>query len=332
MKSLVLFNNKGGVGKTTLTFNIGHMAARLGVRTVLVDYDPQCNLTAIMLHEDALMERWESSKAPGRTVASCIDWVRRGRGDLYEPELEGVADDLWLLPGDLALSRFEQVLAEGWGQLHGVDNERALYTTTALARLAAAAAAQVDADLVMLDVGSSLGAMSRAVLLACDAVIVPLAPDLFNLQGLENVGPTLRQWGQDWSRVAKRSGELELPRHEAKPLGYIVQQHLARSGRLAGGYRHWAAQIPSAFHQHVLADGGAQDLTTDDDPLCIAHLRHLASLVPLAEAARKPLFDLKRVDGVGGGLIQTVAKARAEFEGLTRELLARMEVDVPPGR
>ena len=71
MKSVALFNNKGGVGKTTLTFHLAHMAARLGHRVAVLDYDPQCNLTAVFLGEDELAELWQSG-APGSTVAACI--------------------------------------------------------------------------------------------------------------------------------------------------------------------------------------------------------------------------------------------------------------------
>ena len=113
MKSLVLFNNKGGVGKTTLTFNLAHMFARMGKRVLLLDFDPQCNLTSILFDEDELVDIWDESNAqPGGTVASCVDLVRRGKGGLRDPVLREVSDYLWCLPGDLSLSRFEQPLAE----------------------------------------------------------------------------------------------------------------------------------------------------------------------------------------------------------------------------
>jgi chromosome partitioning protein len=100
MKSLVLFNNKGGVGKTTLTFHLAHMMAREGVRTVALDFDPQANLTAIFVDESQLEELWQSGTTPS-TVARCIDPVRLGKGDVLKPELLRIAENLWLLPGEL---------------------------------------------------------------------------------------------------------------------------------------------------------------------------------------------------------------------------------------
>jgi chromosome partitioning protein len=335
LKSLVFFNNKGGVGKTTLTFNVAHMMARQNLRVVLLDYDPQSNLTSIVLSEEELTEVWEKSKNPGRTVASCLELVRRGKGDVSPPELRPAADNLWILPGDLALSRFEQVIAEAWAKVHGTNNEQSLMVTTALEKLVRLAAERVSADVVLLDVGSSLGALNRGALLACDALVVPLAPDLFSLQGLKNVGPTLVTWREDWKRVLDQphaaTDDEALPDHAAEPLGYVVQQHLARVDKPVSGYSHWADQIPEVFRENVIGKpipAGERDL--DHDPYRIALLKHFASLLPLAQAARKPFFDLRAADGIGGGQIQAVAKARGEFDAMVKEL--RRRLNRPPIR
>jgi hypothetical protein len=92
MRSLVLFNNKGGVGKTALTFNIAHRMARKGLRVVVLDYDPQCNISAVALSEESLFDIWERDPGDNTTVARCVDLVRRGKGDVRSPELVPVAD------------------------------------------------------------------------------------------------------------------------------------------------------------------------------------------------------------------------------------------------
>lgn len=333
MKSLVLFNNKGGVGKTTLTFNFAHMAARLGLRVVVLDYDPQCNVSSIFLAEDTLADLWDAAAPTGSTVASSIDLVRRGKGEVRDPVMREVAERLFLLPGDLLLSRFEQSLAEEWPKTGAAENERALAVTTALDLLSNRAAAITNADIVFADVGPSLGALNRAALLACDFVVLPLAPDLFSLQGLRNVGPTLNEWRRDWDRVRENHlggrDEAQLPPHAFKPVGYIVQQHLARADRPVLGYRKWAEQIPAVYAQEVLGETKAGTLSFEEDPNCIARLKHFSSLVPLAQVARKPLFDLKQADGISGGQIQAVAQARKEFEQVVRQLCGRMSMAIP---
>lgn len=335
MKSFVLFNNKGGVGTTTLTFNIAHMMAREGWRVVALDYDPQCNLSALFLEEDALMDCWQADPREGATVAACLDPVRRGKGDVLAPrllEVEG-APGLWLLPGHLSLSRFEQTLAEQWPRTMSTDNERALDVTTALDLLSNLAAERVSADVLMIDVGPSLGALNRAALLACDHVIVPLAPDLFSLQGLENVGPTLREWRTDWQTVRSRHlaerTQARYPAHEFLPLGYIVQQHSERVDRPASAHAGWAERIPELFREKVLGEPLRRHSSMDGDPYCLALIKHYASLVPFAEQARKPLFDLRSADGVSGGQTKAVLDCQKEFRHLVDEITKRAGIPRP---
>lgn len=191
------------------------------------------------------------------------------------------------------------------------------------------------ADVLLLDVGPSLGALNRAALLACDNVVLPLAPDLFSLQGLKNVGPTLHEWRRDWSVVRRDHldgrAQARLPAHDFRPMGYIVQQHMARADRPVAGYERWFKQIPAVFHGEVLGEAAPPAaLQVDTDGACIARLKHFASLVPLAQLARKPMFDLKRADGIGGGQIQAVANCRSEFEVLARALAKRLDLPVVP--
>ena len=333
MKSLVFFNNKGGVGKTTLTFNIANVLARQGIRVVVIDYDPQCNISAIFLDEPRLFEIWENQDG-GHTVTDCLEPVRRGKGDVLEPVLEPVADGLWLLPGHLALSRFEQTLAEEFAKTLSSNNERALDVTTSLDLLSNLAAERVNADLLILDVGPSLGALNRAAMLACDHVALPVAPDLFSLQGLRNVGPTLKEWRQDWHTVRERgiAGKLQeqLPPHDFIPLGYLVQQHLARSDRPVAGYARWADSIPGDYRRYVLGQAPAPaGVSFEEDEHCLAMIPHYASLVPIAQQARKPIFDLKQADGIGGGQIQAVARCRDNFTKIAARLLERLGIERP---
>lgn len=51
-KTIALFNNKGGVSKTTTTFHLGWKLAEKGYKTLIVDTDPQCNLTGLCLNTD----------------------------------------------------------------------------------------------------------------------------------------------------------------------------------------------------------------------------------------------------------------------------------------
>nr|VFK79118.1 MAG: Cellulose biosynthesis protein BcsQ [Candidatus Kentron sp. SD] len=329
MKSFVLFNNKGGVGKTTLTYHIAHTISRLGQNVVILDYDPQCNISSLFIETEELFGIWEEPPKEGRTVSACIDLVRRGKGDVISPRLEPVGDNLWLLPGHLFLSAFEQPLAEEWPKKSSVNNERALDVTLALDQLSNMAAEKVDADFVIIDVGPSLGALNRSALLSCDAVIVPMAPDPFSLQGLDNVGSALKAWRKEWREVRKSWMEgrpqAKFPPHDFQPIGYLLQQHLARADRPVMGYAKWAELIPSRYREHMLSESPSDETThIESDRHCIATIKHFSSIVPIAKMARKPLFDLKQADGIGGGQSKLVIESRKSFEALSRKIIERM--------
>ncbi|MBI1790642.1 MAG: ParA family protein, partial [Acidobacteria bacterium] len=199
MNTIAFFNNKGGVGKTTLVYHVAHMLSRRGYPTVAVDLDPQANLTSVFLDERQLEQLWDTDlKADDpTTILTFVKPILEGLGDIQEPELLPVGDDLWLLAGDLGLSRFEEKLSDSWPR--GYSNDpAALRTTSAFHRIIQRAGQNAGATVALIDVGPNLGAINRAALLAADFLVIPLAADLFSLQGLRNLGPTVREWRKQW--------------------------------------------------------------------------------------------------------------------------------------
>lgn len=188
MRTVALFNNKGGVGKTSLTYHLGFMLGELGHRVLLADLDPQANLSSMYSTEDRLEEIWRLSPRP--TVYGAIERLKRGVGDVEQIAPEGIGNRVSLLPGDLLLSELEDDLSQQWPKCLDRD-ERAFRVTTALHRVVAFAAERTGAGIALLDVGPNFGAINRAALIAADNVVIPVAPDLFSMIGLENVGPRL---------------------------------------------------------------------------------------------------------------------------------------------
>lgn len=196
MKTIAFFNNKGGVGKTSLVYHLAWMFARRGLQVLAVDLDPQANLTSMFLDEDRLEQIWPDDEHPD-TVYGAVQPILRGLGDIAHPHVEAITERLGLIPGDLGLSRFEDKLSEAWPRCHNRD-ESAFRTMTAFHRLMQLGAG-LETKLVLIDVGPNLGAINRAALIASDLVCLPLAPELFSLQGLKNLGPTMREWRESWS-------------------------------------------------------------------------------------------------------------------------------------
>lgn len=324
---LTFFNHKGGVGKTSLVYHLSWIFSEMGKRIVAVDLDPQANLTSAFLPESKLEELWDADAAAPQptTIYQCVRPLMEV-GDIQDPITQQVTPSLHLVPGDLALAGFEDFLSQEWPNSLGSGNlVRAFRVLTAFWLVAQRAAENNGADLIVADVGPNLGAINRSALIGSDFVVIPLAADLFSLQGLRNLGPTLRNWRRDWQKRVDNwpSQTFALPKGEMKTLGYLVQQHGERLSRPVKAYERWAARIPGVYRESVLQDrSAAPSMMTD--PLCLARLKHYRSLVPMAQEARKPIFKLTTAEGAIGSHSIGVQEARKDFDALARRILSQI--------
>ncbi|MCL4821154.1 MAG: ParA family protein [Vicinamibacteria bacterium] len=329
MRTVAFFNNKGGVGKTSLVYHLAWMYAELGVSVLAADLDPQANLTAMFLPDDRIEGLWPASGRE-RTVYGAVRPLLEGTGDVAELEPEMIDTRLRLLPGDLALARSEDELSSQWPDC--LDGKaRAFRVITAFWRLMESAAVKAGADLVLIDVGPNVGAINRAVLIAAEHVVIPLAPDLYSIQGLQNLGPTLRGWRQQWSarRGHNPVREISLPPGSMTPAGYVVMQHAVRLSRPVKAYDRWMTRIPSVYSESVLDQPPSRPVPVASDPNCLAALKHYRSLMPLAQEARKPMFFLRPADGAIGGHAQAVAQCYQDFKDLARTIGERCGIPLP---
>ncbi|MER5263706.1 ParA family protein [Actinosynnema sp. NPDC002837] len=346
MITLALFNNKGGVGKTTLTYHLAHMYQRLGVRVLAVDLDPQANLTSAFLNEDDLATLWGEAESPAwrehqqrlpgvtpdkvsdqvGTVAQSVHPIMEGLGDIAHFTPIEIMPGLSLVPGDLELSAFEEKLSDAWPRSFPGNDLAAIRTTTAFHRIIREAADSTGAQLVLIDVGPNLGAINRASLLAADSVLMPLAADLFSLRGLRNLGPTLRDWRTTWQETIrdKIPQKIPSPAGTMEPLGYVIMQPTMRLDRPVQAYRRWLERIPSVFETAVLGES-APTAVSQAKSFEIATLKNYQSLMPLAHDARKPMFDLRSADGAIGSMQSYVQRCYLDFKKLAVEVAGRLD-------
>ena len=323
---LTFFNNKGGVGKTSLVYHLAWMFSELGHTVVAVDLDAQANLTAAFLDEDELESIWEEEGKKPSTIYQAIKPLTQV-GDIIEPLIGEITQGLYLIPGDVALASFEDLLSESWPKSMGDPNlYRYFRILTAFWQVAQMAAQQKSADIILVDVGPNLGAINRSALIGSDFVAIPLGADLFSLQGLKNLGPTLRSWREGWEKrvVNWQSPQFEIPEGQMKPLGYIVQQHSVRLSRPVKAYDKWVNRMPVVYHEAVLQDSTTA-ATPSQDGECLATLKHYRSLIPMGQEARKPIFHLTSADGAIGSHAQAVQEAYKDFKQLAETLLQRMK-------
>lgn len=337
MKTIAFFNNKGGVGKTSLVYHLAWMYRRLGLNVVALDLDPQSNLTSAFLPDERLAEIWQSD-SPRPTILGSIRPLLDRLGDIQHPHVEFIdkelfGPDLGLVTGDLGLGLFEDRLAETWPRC--LDENRAnaedgFRVTTAFYRVALAAAAKLPAEIVLIDVGPSLGAINRAALVASDYVIVPIGADLFSIQGLNNLGPTLRNWRRGWElrRNMDAAQGLALPGGEMKPAGYVVLQHAARQDSPVQAYDLWMRRVPAEYSTAVLGEP-AVAMDPSGDPHRLGAIRHYRSLMPMAQQARKPMFELTPADGAFGGHAAAVQDCGESFRALARRIAHECGIELP---
>ncbi len=315
---LTFFNNKGGVGKTSLVYHLAWMLSEIGERVLACDLDPQANLTATFLDERALEALWEDG-AQSQTIYQCIQPLTEV-GDLQEPQVKRITETLGLISGDLALSSFEDSLSSEWPNALGESNlYRPFRILTAFWQIMQNGAKAIHATIILVDVGPNLGALNRSALVATDHVIAPLGADLFSLQGLSNLGPTLRRWTSEWSKRRDNWAQpgFLLPQGGMKPMGYVVQQHSVRLRRPVRAYDKWVNRMPEAYRRHLLnCDAGPFPDKPSNDENCLATVRHYRSLVPMAQEARKPVFRLTAADGAIGGHAAAVSDAYRDFKKL----------------
>ncbi|MBK8972656.1 MAG: ParA family protein [Hahellaceae bacterium] len=333
---LTFFNNKGGVGKTSLIYHLAWMFASLGKRVVVADLDPQANITAAFLDEDQIESIWQNSDS-GSTIFQCVKPLA-GVGDIADPVLQTIAADLYLLPGDVALSSFEEILSAEWPKSMADNNlYRPMRILTAFWQVMQKAAHKVQADIILVDIGPNLGAINRSVLLATDFVAIPLGADLFSLQGLSNLGPTLRSWKglwkkrlENWADSPESAGfpDFRVPEGRMNPIGYLCQQYGVRLDRPVKAYDKWVQRIPAVYREAVLNESAVSGVTQEEDPHCLATIKHYRSLIPMAHEIRKPIFNLVSADGAIGSHANAVADAKREFKQLALKIAGKMGIIV----
>ncbi len=324
---ITFFNNKGGVGKTSMVYHLSHMFADHGVRVLAADLDPQCNLTSAFIDEENL-ENILKNGTHVRTIRGAINPIQAGTGDIAEPRAEEINENLRVILGDMGLSSFEDSLSECWPKCLAGD-ERAFRVTTAFWRVLQTVGKDW-ADVALIDVGPNLGATNRAALIASDYVVIPLGPDLFSLQGLENLGPALKRWRADWQDRILRfpAKNIPLPAGKIQTVGYMVLRHSIRLDRPVKAFERWMARIPETYARAVLDSNPECKVAVESDTNCIAKLRDYRSLMPLAQEARKPMFFLKPADGALGAHANAVKEVYREFLAVAKSIADRTNIRI----
>lgn len=328
MKSVAFFNNKGGVGKTTLVCNLAaSLALTKGLKVLIIDADPQCNSSAYLLPADALEKILLDNS--NFSLDSFYEPIRRGQGypaqipTIQKSERFGVD----LIVGDPRLSIREDLLSTDWSETRNGE-PRGFQTTYAIRELVGRLR---DYDYVLVDMGPSLGALNRSVLLAVDYFVMPLSVDIFSLMAVQNIINSLQNWKQALSDAKERhirneGCDFEINGHSVdwnlQFAGYVMQQYRAKS---VSGVR----QAVDAFERII----GKQKeelaklcefFGADPQDVNLGEIPTLSSVVPLSQEAHAPIFQLNSRDGIVGSQYTRVSEAGDFFHTIADRFLERL--------
>lgn len=320
-KRLVIFNHKGGVGKTTLTINLAAALADEGKRVLLVDSDPQCNLTSYLVEPnvvDALLDNSDSDD--GATLWSAIKPLVDETGDLRDVKpLDLPIHGVMLVPGDIQLSAFEEDLAASWGECFQ-RKVRGLRRTTGLSMFVENICTEHSIDYVFYDSGPNIGALNRVILLDCDYFIVPAACDLFSIRAFKTLGQSLIKWLNEWAIIQSIAPDgVRLLPGRPRLLGYIVQRFRQYGDQPASAYAKYLPKIDRRIGSDVFAV--LREIDKDLVPhtrsaLRLGLVKDFGRLAPMAQDEGRPIKD------VSGAMPHERDQARNTFKQIARTIIA----------
>jgi len=300
-KIVTMYNNKGGVSKTTSLFNLGVYLAQNGSRVLFADCDPQCNLTELFLASYPGVED-PDTELPGTTIYQALLPRFRGEAGTIDPaSIDIVAsqiyDRLFLFRGDIEFSLAETYLGTAWNQAV-TENIHEKNTYVALYKLLHKLGTSRGFDYILCDVGPSTGAITRSVVLACDGLFLPLVPDRFCNQAVRLLGQVVREWTARHEQISKTLEPFSIESFPGKPvlLGAIIQNFKVHSAAKAKqSYVKWQQKISEDIQKYLLGENGITAAAgLDPANPYIATIRDVGPLAPVAQMFGRAMFDIEQ--------------------------------------
>ncbi|WP_340240963.1 ParA family protein [Sulfitobacter pontiacus] len=351
---ILLFNHKGGVGKTTSAYNIGWKLTESGKKVLLVDGDSQVNLTARTLGASFEDYFEEGSDTAGNNL---YDAVRPVFDGVPQP-IEGFNcptaaknSELYLLPGHPNLSSLE-------GQISLAQETRGTLSVTknipgALHRAISLMEEIHDIDYSIIDVNPGLGALNQNFFMISDAFIVPTNPDPFSLMSLKTLGLEVEKWVEWKGRFGDSfsNATYPLPDGWAKFCGALHSRFNRHKSKAAGRYHQRLTEIDEKIEKELVPRmlacdsmfdlelyGRAQDIdlpesARDPDklrPYALARVPDFGQITHISAELEKPIFSVTEDDldevGLYGNVKDSVRENVATFNELFDSVCQKIEI------
>lgn len=339
-KSICLFNHKGGVSKTTTTFNLGWSLAEQGKKVLIVDLDSQCNLTGLVLGFSAVDE--------DHMEAFYLNREKLTLQPIVEALIEGITPDafmqsnkasvlqtahknLFLLPGHLDISDLDSQISVSLKIASGIPATKNI--PGGLPKLLQLLAGKLGVDYVLYDLSPNVGGLNEVMLMSSDYFIVPTSPDYFCLQAIISLAKNITKWHAEIEQFKKTHNfedSLFSIKNTPQFLGAIQQRYRPRNERPSLSFQNWIDKIRYSINNRfvpalqkigcvvskaevetVLQNSGLQAYD-------LAHIADFNSLIAISQQLSKPIFalsdaEIKTTGKVFGHAETTMESSRDNF-------------------
>jgi cellulose biosynthesis protein BcsQ len=340
-QKIALFNHKGGVSKTTTTFNLGWMLASKGKRVILVDTDPQCNLTGM-----ALGEGTEDDEARIESIYKTHSNIKTGLAPAFESQPKAIEavdciqvnnqDGLFLLPGDVGFAEYEVTLGiaqELSGSVQALKNIPGSITD-----LLEKTAKEYNADYLLIDMSPSLGAINQNLLMTSDFFIVPTTADFFSVMAIDSLASVLPKW-HSWAKEASslpilRNANYPFPEVKLRFLGTIIQNYRIIRGKETAAFEKWIQKIEEDVSSKLVPAFQKMDIMLPKafytkqgigDAFCLTKISNFNSLIALSQEHQTPIYALTSDQLMQRGVVLQKNKAKqAEFRQMFDDLAEKI--------
>lgn len=336
MKIISLFNHKGGVSKTTTAFNLGWMLAEQGHKTLIVDADPQCNLTALVLDYNAIDDAQELYQSnPGCDIASGLAPIMSGALAGLQPgnPIKTVNDNLYVYCGNITLSEVETQISVALTTSQAIPAIKNIPgSVNALLRQTGEAH---GFEYIIVDMSPSVGALNQCLLMSSDYFIVPTSPDFFCAQAIRSLTSVLPRWSSEVAKFRTTFVDYAFPAEPPKFIGFISQRYRPRGGVPAKSFQRWIDVIKGTVSDVLVPElekvnmtmtvEECQQLVSIDEPYNLANVSDFNSLIAQSQKHNVPVFALSDDQIEQGGIILDSMKgSRDAF----RDVFAKLASDV----
>lgn len=334
---IVFFNHKGGVSKTTTTFHLGWKLSQRGHRVLLVDADPQCNLSGIIM-QDNFEKYYTEDDTRKRNLMDGVNSAFQGRPEpITAFDCYNVVDNqnLFLLPGHPNLTELEPTLSFAQTSNNAFATMQNL--PGSFNALINRCCEHHDIEYVLIDLNPGLGAINQNFFSISDLFIVPTNPDPFSLMAVRTLADVLPRWysASQQMRTTFMNSSYPFPTRNPRFGGIVIQRFNIRSGRPSTPYRNnmddiltsvTSDLVPKLMQHGMLFQANLYSQTGIPLNYCLAEIPDFQSLLPQSHKFGVPVYALsdEQIERSGTVLDQMTEK-RDEFNQMFIDFAEKIE-------